>query len=83
MAARDEIAATEGVLTSLESAATLVGYRKALESGSIGRDEEAVLFFTGSGLLDELTPSPPSAIVEPGDADGADRLLGSVSDRRS
>jgi threonine synthase len=75
VAARDELAATEGTLVSLEAAATLAGYRQALAAGSIAADEETVLFFTGSGLLDELEPSPPAGVVEPGDADAADRRL--------
>ena len=40
----------EGILVSLEAAATLAAYHILLGRGVLSSDEETVLFFTGSGL---------------------------------
>jgi len=45
-----EMARAEGVDACPEGAATLVGLRKLLASGSVQRDEHVVLFNTGTGL---------------------------------
>jgi threonine synthase len=42
--------AREGVFASPEGAATLAGYRRLLEAGAIARDEEMLLYNTGTGL---------------------------------
>ena len=42
--------AKEGVLACPEGAATLAGYRKLLENGSIGHSEKVLLYNTGTGL---------------------------------
>jgi threonine synthase len=74
-AAVGDIAAAEGLLVSLEAAATLAGYRRAIEQRLIDAQERAVLFFTGSGLLDELTAARSRPVVAPMDIDGAERAL--------
>ena len=50
LAARDEIARSEGLLTCPEGAATFAAYKQALLDGRIRRDESAVLFNCASGL---------------------------------
>jgi len=42
--------AKEGVLACPEGAATLAGYKKLTEDGKIGRDEQVLLYNTGTGL---------------------------------
>ncbi|GCE13264.1 threonine synthase [Tengunoibacter tsumagoiensis] len=42
----------EGMLISLEAAATLAAYHRLLANNSLSADDEVVLFFTGSGLAD-------------------------------
>ncbi len=42
----------EGILISLEAAATLAAYHTLLANGFLSPQEETVLFFTGSGLPD-------------------------------
>jgi len=42
----------EGILISLEAAATLTAYHTLLANGFLSPQEETVLFFTGSGLPD-------------------------------
>jgi threonine synthase len=74
-AAVGEIAAAEGLFVSLEAAATLAGYRRAIEQRLIDAQERAVLFFTGSGLLDEFTAARSRPVVAPMDIDGAERAL--------
>jgi len=48
--AQERIAATQGLLTSPEGAATVAGYDRALESGLVDRGERVVLFNCGNGL---------------------------------
>jgi threonine synthase len=64
------VARTEGLLVSTEAAATVAGLRQLLAQGRIDRDEEIVLFITGSGLLnaDEFPVDRP--ILDPDDVDG-------------
>ena len=42
--------AKEGVFASPEGAATLAGHRRLLEAGAVARDEEVLLYNTGTGL---------------------------------
>jgi threonine synthase len=56
LAARQEVATTEGVLLCPEGAATYAAYKKELASGRIGKDERVVLFNCASGLKYELPP---------------------------
>ena len=42
--------AKEGVFACPEGAATLAGYKELLAAGKIGRDEQAVLYNTGTAL---------------------------------
>ena len=44
-----ELATAEGIFACPEGAATLVGYKRLLDEGFLGRDETVVLFNTGSG----------------------------------
>ncbi|MEZ5327938.1 MAG: threonine synthase [Verrucomicrobiales bacterium] len=55
--AQIEAARSEGILLCPEGAATLAAYWKAIADGSIGADEEAILFNCGSGLK---YPMPPA-----------------------
>lgn len=50
LAARDEVARTEGLLLCPEGAATWAAYRRAREEGKIRADERVVLFNCASGL---------------------------------
>jgi len=45
----------EGILTALESAATIAAYHRLLASGFLQPGDEVVAFFTGSGLPDVLS----------------------------
>jgi threonine synthase len=56
LAARREVATTEGVLLCPEGAATYAAYKKELASGRIGKDERVVLFNCASGLKYERPP---------------------------
>ena len=44
-----EIASAEGVIACPEGSATLVGLKRLLDSGDLGKDETTVLLNTGSG----------------------------------
>ncbi|MDA0811670.1 MAG: threonine synthase [Verrucomicrobia bacterium] len=55
--AQIEAARREGILLCPEGAATLAAYWKAIANGSIGADEEAILFNCASGLK---YPMPPA-----------------------
>ncbi len=46
----EEAAASDGVLLCPEGGATLAAWRKALETGLVGKDEQAVLFNCATGL---------------------------------
>ncbi|MCE9638692.1 MAG: pyridoxal-phosphate dependent enzyme, partial [Betaproteobacteria bacterium] len=50
LAAQAEICRAEGVFICPEVATTLVGIRKAVESGAVGENETTVLIGTASGL---------------------------------
>ena len=54
LAARDEVARSEGLLMCPESAATYAAYKDALNSGRVSRNECAVLFNCATGLKYEL-----------------------------
>ena len=56
MAARDRIAAEEGLLLCPEGAATAAAYARARASGLIGAEETAVLWNCASGLKYPLPP---------------------------
>ena len=58
MAARDRVAAEEGLLLCPEGAATFAAYEAALADGRIGPDERCVLFNCATGLK---YPMPPVA----------------------
>ena len=78
-AMRDEmlvVAQTEGLFVSLEAAATVAGLRQLVANGTIDRDEQIVLFLTGSGLLnpDEIPVNRPN--IDPDDVDGFARVAG-------
>ena len=49
-AAQDRMGAATGVFASPEGAATLAAIPRLLEHGLLAREEEMVLFNTGSGL---------------------------------
>ncbi|MEE4200605.1 threonine synthase [Erythrobacter sp.] len=50
LAARDEIAAKDGLLLCPEGATTLLAYREALANGWVGEGEDVVLFNCATGL---------------------------------
>jgi threonine synthase len=54
MAARDEIASAEGLLTCPEGAATYAAYKSALASGRVSAEESVVLFNCAIGVKYEL-----------------------------
>jgi threonine synthase len=54
LAARDEVARSEGLLMCPEGAATYAAYKDALQSGRVSRNECAVLFNCAAGLKYEL-----------------------------
>jgi len=54
IAARAQIAATEGIQACLEGAATVAALRKLLASGWVKPDERVVCLNTGTGLKDPL-----------------------------
>jgi threonine synthase len=56
LAARDEIARVEGLLTCPEGAATYAAYKNALASGRVSADESVVLFNCAIGVKYELPP---------------------------
>ena len=56
LAARDEVARTEGLLLCPEGAATFAAYKQALADGRIGRDERAVLYNCATGLKYAMPP---------------------------
>ncbi len=56
MAARDAIAAEEGLLLCPEGAATAAAYKRALADGRVGADETAVLYNCATGLKYPMDP---------------------------
>jgi threonine synthase len=54
LAARDEMAASEGFLMCPEGAATYAAYKSALADGRVSKSERAVLFNCASGLKYDL-----------------------------
>jgi threonine synthase len=54
LAARDEVARTEGLLVCPESAATYAAYKTAIADGRVSPEESAVLFNCAVGLKYEL-----------------------------
>jgi threonine synthase len=54
LAARDEIAGAEGVLTCPETAATYAAYKMALADGRVSADESVVFFNCAVGVKYEL-----------------------------
>jgi threonine synthase len=56
LAARDEVAESEGLLMCPEGAATYAAYKNALSLGRVSPDESAVLFNCATGLKYELPP---------------------------
>lgn len=56
MAARDAIAAEEGLLLCPEGAATAAAYKRALANGRVGADETAVLYNCATGLKYPMDP---------------------------
>jgi threonine synthase len=73
-AAQRGVAASDGVLTSPEGAATLAGYRRALDRGLVSPDERVVLFNCGNGLK---YPMPPAGdILDPASVDWASLAAG-------
>ena len=56
LAARDAIAAEDGLLLCPEGAATAVAYARALEEGLVGPDETAILFNCATGLKYPMAP---------------------------
>jgi threonine synthase len=78
------VAKTEGFFVSTEAAATVAGLRLLLANGAIDRDEEIVLFLTGSGLLnaDEIRVDRP--VIDPDDVEGFARAAaGDYNDRQA
>ncbi len=57
IAARASLAREEGLHLSIEGAACFVAYRQELQSGRVGRNDQAVLFNCASGLKTDLPPS--------------------------
>ena len=55
--AQERIAASQGLLTSPEGAATVAGYERALDQGLVDRSDRVVLFNCGNGLK---YPMPPA-----------------------
>jgi threonine synthase len=53
---RLDVAEADGMMLSPEGAACVAGYRKALASGKVARDERAVIFNTATGLRSEMPP---------------------------
>jgi threonine synthase len=68
LAARKEVARTEGLLLCPEGAATYAAYKTAREAGRIAADESAVLFNCATGLK---YPMPDGSIDLVPDADGS------------
>jgi threonine synthase len=56
LAARDKVAADDGLLLCPEGAATVAAYRRALAEGKVGADETAVLFNCATGLKYPMAP---------------------------
>jgi threonine synthase len=56
LAARDRVAAEEGLLMCPEGAATYAAYRQALADGRIRSDEQVVLYNCATGLKYPLPP---------------------------
>lgn len=56
LAAREEVATSEGLLLCPEGAATYAAYKKELATGRIRRDESVVLFNCATGLKYPLPP---------------------------
>jgi threonine synthase len=56
VAARDEVAHTEGLLMCPEGAATYAAYKNALATGRVSPEESTVLFNCATGLKYELPP---------------------------
>jgi len=56
LAARQEMADSEGMLLCPEGAATYAAYKKALDDGQVSPDESAVLFNCATGLKYPLPP---------------------------
>jgi threonine synthase len=70
------IARTEGLFVSLEASATVAGVRQLIANGTIDRDEEIVLFLTGSGLLNADAIPVTRPIIDPDDVEGFARVAG-------
>ncbi|WP_246263227.1 threonine synthase [Parasphingopyxis algicola] len=63
--ARARIAREEGLLLCPEGAATVAGYLKALETGQVRADEQAVLFNCGNGLKYPMPDTIPDLDIAP------------------
>lgn len=56
LAARDKVAADDGLLLCPEGAATVAAYSRALAEGKVGPDETAVLYNCATGLKYPMAP---------------------------
>ena len=71
LAAADDCARRDGLLLCPEGGATLAAYRKALEAGLVGEEEQVVLFNCATGLKYPLTAADERlAKAAPGDLAG-------------
>ena len=70
-----DLAQKDGIFASTEAAATVAGLRRLLDSKEINRDEEIVLFLTGSGLLNAETVSVSAPVLNPDDEEGCRRAI--------
>lgn len=71
-----EATRTSGVFVSTEAAATVAGLRRLLDDGKVDREEEIVLFITGSGLLNADMVAVDRPILDPADVEGCARAIG-------
>jgi threonine synthase len=66
--AQRRVAASDGILTSPEGAATVAGYEAALDAGLVAREDRVVLFNCGNGLKYPM-PEVDRRLDDPGSID--------------
>ena len=72
------IARIEGIWTSPEGAAQVAALQRLRDAGTVTRDAEIVLMFTGAGIKNDPPPLSPPTDLEGSDADIVERVRRAV-----
>jgi threonine synthase len=72
------IARIEGIWTSPEGAAQVAALERLRDAGTVTRDAEIVLMFTGAGIKNDPPPLPAPTDLEGSDADIVEQVRRAV-----